>query len=55
MLHAINKLLLVTRDKDGFSTITRPADKKHVKTFLKNDMGIEELYVQNLLGEFDGQ
>ena len=51
----IEDLLLVTRDKDGFSTITRPADKKHVKTFLKNDMGIEELYVQNLLGEFDGQ
>ena len=46
----LDDLLLVTRDKDGFSEVYRPAQKKEIKTFLKNDLGIEELYVQNLLG-----
>ncbi len=45
----IENLLLISRDENGFSRITRPLDKNTVKTFLKNDIGIEELYVQNLL------
>ena len=45
----LENLLLVSRDEDGFSTVSRPADKEEVKTFLKNDIGIEELYIQNLL------
>ncbi|HOX34638.1 MAG TPA: AAA family ATPase [Methanoregulaceae archaeon] len=46
----LNDILLITRDKEGFSAISRPADKEEVKTFLENDVGIEELYAQNLLG-----
>lgn len=46
----LENILLVSRGKEGFSTISRPADKEEVKTFLKNEIGIEELYVQNLLG-----
>ena len=45
----LENILLVSRDKEGFSTISRPADKEEVKTFLKNEIGIEDLYVQNLL------
>lgn len=45
----LENILLVSRDKEGFSTINRPADKEEIKTFLKNDIGIEELYVQSLL------
>ncbi len=45
----LNNILLISRDKDGFSTISKPADKERVKIFLKNDIGIDELYVQNLL------
>jgi len=45
----LENLFLVSRDEDGFSTISRPADKEEVKVFLKNDMGIEELYVLDLL------
>jgi len=45
----LENILLVSRNEDGFSTISRPADKEEVKTFLKNDIGIEELYIQNLL------
>jgi len=45
----LENILLVSRSEAGFSTISRPADKEEVKTFLKNDIGIEELYIQNLL------
>lgn len=45
----LENLLLVSRDENGFSRITRPSEKHDVKTFLQNEIGIEELYVQNLL------
>ncbi|MEW6606236.1 MAG: AAA family ATPase [bacterium] len=46
----LDNILLVSRDKDGFSTISRPRDKEMVNSFLQNEIGIEDLYVQNLLG-----
>ena len=45
----VDNLLFVSRDKDGFSQISRPADKEMVKRFLENDIGIDELYVDDLL------
>lgn len=45
----LENILLILRDKDGFSYISRPHEKETVKTFLQNELGIEELYVQNLL------
>ncbi|GBD03683.1 Chromosome partition protein Smc [bacterium HR19] len=45
----LENILLVSRDKDGFSLISRPSGKDEVKIFLQNEIGIEELYVQNLL------
>jgi predicted ATPase len=45
----LSDILLVSRKRDGFSTIDRPIDKERVKSFLKEEMGIDELYVQNLL------
>jgi len=45
----LENILLVSRNEAGFSTVSRPADKEEVKAFLKNDIGIEELYIQNLL------
>ncbi len=45
----LKDILLVSRDKDGFSTISRPSEKKEVKIFLKNELGLDELYIQNLL------
>jgi len=47
---SIEDLLLISRDTEGFSVISRPADKEEVRTFLENEIGIEELYIQNLLG-----
>ena len=40
---------LVSRDTDGFSTITKPSQQEDVKAFLQNEIGLEELFVQNLL------
>ena len=47
----LDNILFISRDKEGFSTVTKPADKEEVGTFLKNNIGIEELYIQNLLGD----
>jgi predicted ATPase len=46
----IDDILLISRDSEGFSVISRPGDKEEVRTFLENEIGIEDLYVQNLLG-----
>lgn len=46
----LESLLLVTRDKDGFSTIRRPAESEEVKHFLQHDLGVADLFTQNLLG-----
>jgi predicted ATPase len=46
----LENILLISRDKEGFSVIFRPYKNEIVKTFLKNELGIEELYVHNLLG-----
>jgi hypothetical protein len=46
----LDDILLISRDSEGFSIISRPGDKEEVRTFLENEIGIEELYIQNLLG-----
>ncbi len=46
----LENFLLMSRDKRGFSRISRPVDNEEMKIFLKNEIGIDELYVQNLLG-----
>jgi predicted ATPase len=47
---SLEDILLISRDTGGFSVISRPGDKEEVRTFLENEIGIEELFVQNLLG-----
>ena len=46
----LQSLLLVTRDKEGYSTIRRPAESQDVQHFLQNEIGIADLFTQNLLG-----
>lgn len=45
----LKNILLISRDDKGFSNISKPYEKEDVKIFLEKKMGIEELYVQNLL------
>lgn len=47
---SLNDILLISRDSEGFSIVSRPSDKEEIRTFLENEIGIEELFVQNLLG-----
>ncbi len=43
-------IYLISRDKAGFSTVSRPYEKEEVRTFLENDIKIEDLYTKDLLG-----
>ncbi len=45
----IADVLLVSRNAEGFSTITRPSERDDVKVFLQNEIGLDELFAQNLL------
>jgi predicted ATPase len=46
----MENILLVSRDENGFSRISRPSEKKEVKIFLENELGLDEIFVQNLWG-----
>lgn len=46
----IQDLYLIKRDLKGFSEISKPMEKNEIKVFLKRDLGIDELFVNNLLG-----
>jgi hypothetical protein len=39
-----------SRDREGFSTISRPLDQKETRIFLENELGIEDLFMHDLLG-----
>ena len=46
----IENILLISRNKDGFSRITRPANSQQVRIFLEHDVGLDDLFIDNLLG-----
>ena len=46
----IEDILLISRDDEGFSRISRPASIQEIRDFLESEIGIEELFIQNLLG-----
>ena len=39
-----------SRDPEGFSTISRPIDNEETRVFLEKQLGIEDLFKQDLLG-----
>ncbi|MCX8054753.1 MAG: AAA family ATPase [Ignavibacteria bacterium] len=45
----IENIHFVSRDEHGFSSVIKPHERNEIKTFLQNEIGIEELYIQNLL------
>jgi len=47
----IETLRLVKRNSQGFSTISVPKDNEVVQHFLKNDLGLDDLFIQNMLGD----
>ncbi len=46
----IDNIWFSSRDPNGFSTICRPLDQEATRILLKNELGIEDLFAQNLLG-----
>ncbi len=48
-LAGIENLILVHRDKEGFSRVSRPADSEIVKIFLSEEIGIDDLHVDGFL------
>jgi len=47
----MNHIYFISRDEKFFSTVFKPAEKEEVKSFLELDIGIDELYIDNLLGD----
>lgn len=45
----LDNIYLVSRDEDGFSQITKPNDSEVVGHFLENELGIDDLFVDDLL------
>ena len=45
----IDDLILVHRDMNGFSRTSRPAESEIVKSFLDEEMGIHDLYIDDFL------
>lgn len=43
-------ILFSSRDKGGFSAICRPIEREETRAFLENELGIEDLFKQDLLG-----
>ncbi len=43
-------IYLVYREESGFSAMVRPYEKEEIRTFLENDLKIEDLYSKDLLG-----
>jgi predicted ATPase len=42
---------LVSRGEDGFTQVEKPAENERVQRFLEEDLGMVDLYTENLLGE----
>ena len=45
----LKDLLLVSRNNSGFAQITKPIEQEIVNDFLTNELGIDQLFTQNLL------
>ena len=43
------EIFLVHRTKKGYSDIFKPSDQQKIQSFLHHEMGMAELYTQNLL------
>ena len=47
----INDILFTKRDEKGRTIVNKPANNKNVIRFIEQDLGLDDLFLQNLLGE----
>lgn len=45
----IDSILLIHRDDEGYSQLTKPKEKEEINIFMMNEIGLDELFVQNML------
>lgn len=45
----LENILLVSRDDEGFTTVSKAADVKAIQEFLNNEIGIQDLMIQNII------
>ena len=47
----IENVRLIQRDSQGYTLISTPGNSETVKCFLQNDLGLDDLFLQDMLGE----
>lgn len=47
----IENVRLIQRDSQGYTLISAPSDSETVKCFMQNDLGLDDLFLQGMLGE----
>lgn len=47
----VENVRLVTRDNRGFTTVQAPENNISVQCFMRNDLGLDDLFLQDMLGE----
>ena len=45
----LEDIILVSRTDNGISEISKPCEDSKIKSFLENDLGIEDLFVDGIL------
>lgn len=45
----LDSIVLIKRDEEGHSQLIRPRNSREIATFLDNEIGLDELFVQNML------
>ena len=48
---SLKNVRFIKRNEKGVTTVSKPEDSPTVKCFLSNDLGVDELFIQNVLGE----
>ena len=47
----IKNVRLIQRDAEGYTFISAPSNSETVKCFMQNDLGLDDLFLQDMLGE----
>ena len=47
----IDNVRLVQRDSEGYTLISTPGNSEAVRCFVENDLGLDDLFLQDMLGE----
>lgn len=47
----LKSILFTKREENGFTVITRPEDSETVRIFISNELGLDDLFIQDLLGD----